>query len=92
MRKKCVKITQKLRTEKELYLCLSINRSMRVCVIVATHLGFKKAFEGIGINCALIEDFYEELYSRGCTFTEIKCPYMGEAIKTFLRNANHIQS
>ncbi len=64
-----------------------INRPMRVCVIVATQLGFEKAFKGSGINCALIEDFYEELYSRGCTFTQ--CLYMADAIKTFLRNANH---
>lgn len=69
-----------------------IKRPMRVCVIATTQLGFKKAFNGSGANCNLIEEFYEELYSKECTFTEIKCPYMADAIKTFLRTANHTTS
>lgn len=62
-----------------------ITKPMKVCVITATRLGFEKAFNGKGVNCTLIEEFYEELYSKKCAFTEIKYLYMAEDIKTFLR-------
>lgn len=61
-----------------------VNKSIGVCVIVATALGFEKGFKGKGANAELVQKIYTALFEKGCTLTEICTPNGSDVIKKYI--------
>ncbi len=61
-----------------------VTKPSKVAIISATALGFESAFKGKGPNAALLQQLYENMKRKGCSFTEVRYLNGADTIKSYV--------
>lgn len=69
-----------------------INRSCKIVVITAVHIGMVNAFRSKGINAIEIQNIFKILKDKKCTLTEAYFVNGSREIKRFFRKSNKSNS